>query len=316
NPFDDQPQLSRLQTNQSNAHSLKNPFNEGKRGSSQSTHQPEVDDDRYDYVSELLYIHDKLMIVDDRIVLMGSANINDRSQLGNRDSEIAMLVEDTEMVPSYMNGEEFQASKFAHTLRMQLWKEHLGLLNFEDWSQLLQEEEHQPRSDHLNMPQPKHAYPSLTRSTNNAQDIKSIEADEPVKMLDKASRTFSFYDTFHKHRHTKREDAAALDPLSDRFYHHIWLKRATTNTRIYRKLFHCVPDDTIHTYEQHRKFIPDPALVKSNHVADPNWSEKEIVDQLNEIQGHLVVFPKDYLKDENLLQGTLIDTVTPLIIFT
>ena len=34
------------------------------------------------------------------------ANINDRSQLGNRDSEIAMLVEDTEMVPSFMGGKE------------------------------------------------------------------------------------------------------------------------------------------------------------------------------------------------------------------
>lgn len=82
--------------------------NSSRRGSSStsSNANPVVDDDRYDYVSELLYIHDKLMIVDDRIVLMGSANINDRSQLGNRDSEIAMLVEDTEMVPSFMNGKE------------------------------------------------------------------------------------------------------------------------------------------------------------------------------------------------------------------
>jgi phosphatidylserine/phosphatidylglycerophosphate/cardiolipin synthase-like enzyme len=37
---------------------------------------------------------------------MGSANINDRPQLGNRDSEVAMLVEDTEMVSSFMNGKE------------------------------------------------------------------------------------------------------------------------------------------------------------------------------------------------------------------
>lgn len=80
--------------------------NSSRRGSSTSSASNLVDDDRYDYVSELLYIHDKLMIVDDRIVLMGSANINDRSQLGNRDSEIAMLVEDTEMVSSFMNGKE------------------------------------------------------------------------------------------------------------------------------------------------------------------------------------------------------------------
>jgi phosphatidylserine/phosphatidylglycerophosphate/cardiolipin synthase-like enzyme len=34
------------------------------------------------------------MIVDDEIALIGSANINDRSLMGNRDSEIAMIVHD------------------------------------------------------------------------------------------------------------------------------------------------------------------------------------------------------------------------------
>ncbi|KAL0085255.1 hypothetical protein J3Q64DRAFT_1746253 [Phycomyces blakesleeanus] len=80
------------------------------------------------YVSEELYIHAKLMIVDDRLVIMGSANINDRSQCGERDSEIALLVEDQDMIPSMMNGRPYDAARFAATLRRQLWKEHLGLL--------------------------------------------------------------------------------------------------------------------------------------------------------------------------------------------
>lgn len=101
NPFDDHYlDLSKLHTNSSSTTS--------RRGSSQSnkSNQPVEEmekEDKYHYVTELLYIHDKLMIVDDRVVIMGSANINDRSQLGNRDSEIAMIVEDTEMVPSFMN---------------------------------------------------------------------------------------------------------------------------------------------------------------------------------------------------------------------
>jgi phospholipase D1/2 len=33
------------------------------------------------------------MLVDDRVVVMGSANINDRSMMGDRDSEIAILIE-------------------------------------------------------------------------------------------------------------------------------------------------------------------------------------------------------------------------------
>jgi len=43
-------------------------------------------------MTEIIYIHSKLMIVDDDVVIMGSANINDRSMLGCRDSEIAVIV--------------------------------------------------------------------------------------------------------------------------------------------------------------------------------------------------------------------------------
>lgn len=48
---------------------------------------------------------------------LGSANINDRSLLGKRDSELAVLIEDTEMEPSLMDGVEYQAGRFALGLR-------------------------------------------------------------------------------------------------------------------------------------------------------------------------------------------------------
>lgn len=51
------------------------------------------------------------------LLLSGSANINDRSMLGSRDSELAILVEDEERVPSVMNGEEYQAGPLALALR-------------------------------------------------------------------------------------------------------------------------------------------------------------------------------------------------------
>lgn len=44
------------------------------------------------------------MIVDDRRVIMGSANLNDRSQKGNGDSEIALVVEDMDLIDSRMDG--------------------------------------------------------------------------------------------------------------------------------------------------------------------------------------------------------------------
>ena len=39
-----------------------------------------------------------MMIVDDEIVIIGSANINDRSQAGDRDSELAVRIQDTAKV--------------------------------------------------------------------------------------------------------------------------------------------------------------------------------------------------------------------------
>lgn len=84
NPFDEND-LSRLASNESatsnissslNPSSALHPDSTSRRGSATSTAESELpDDDRYDYVSELLYLHDKLMIVDDRIVLMGSGKV-------------------------------------------------------------------------------------------------------------------------------------------------------------------------------------------------------------------------------------------------
>ncbi|KAK7900351.1 Phospholipase D1 [Exophiala xenobiotica] len=82
---------------------------------------------RQTLVTEQLYIHAKCMIVDDRIALIGSANINERSMLGNRDSECASVVRDTDMVWSKMNGQPYQVGRFPHTLRLRLMREHLGL---------------------------------------------------------------------------------------------------------------------------------------------------------------------------------------------
>ncbi|OJA19475.1 hypothetical protein AZE42_04918 [Rhizopogon vesiculosus] len=85
-------------------------------------------EERDAYVSELVYIHSKVMIVDDRRVIMGSANLNDRSQKGDGDSEIALVVEDGDMVRTTMDGHPYMAARFATTLRRKLFREHLGLI--------------------------------------------------------------------------------------------------------------------------------------------------------------------------------------------
>ncbi|KAF1962437.1 phospholipase D [Byssothecium circinans] len=87
-------------------------------------------------VTEQLYIHAKCMVVDDRVAIIGSANINERSMLGSRDSEVAAIVRDTEVLDSFMAGEPYKVGKFPHTLRVRLMREHLGI----DVDQIFEEE--------------------------------------------------------------------------------------------------------------------------------------------------------------------------------
>ncbi|XP_053315348.1 phospholipase D1 isoform X1 [Spea bombifrons] len=80
-------------------------------------------------VTELIYVHSKLLIADDNTVIIGSANVNDRSMMGKRDSEMAVIVQDSETVASVMDGEVYQAGKFALSLRMHCFRMLLGCLN-------------------------------------------------------------------------------------------------------------------------------------------------------------------------------------------
>lgn len=68
----------------------------------------------------MIYVHSKLMIVDDLYTIIGSANINDRSQVGNRDSEVCVLITDQKFVNSKMNGKSYLAGEFAFSLRKRL----------------------------------------------------------------------------------------------------------------------------------------------------------------------------------------------------
>ncbi|XP_049331144.1 phospholipase D2 [Astyanax mexicanus] len=77
-------------------------------------------------ITELIYVHSKALIADDRCYIIGSANINDRSMLGSRDSELAVLVEDEERVPSRMNGEDYEAGPLALALRKECFRVLLG----------------------------------------------------------------------------------------------------------------------------------------------------------------------------------------------
>uniref|UniRef100_A0A7C9EMM4 Phospholipase D n=1 Tax=Opuntia streptacantha TaxID=393608 RepID=A0A7C9EMM4_OPUST len=73
----------------------------------------------------MIYVHAKMMIVDDEYIIVGSANINQRSMDGARDSEIAMGA----YQPHHIAHLGQPARGQIHGFRMSLWYEHMGMLD-------------------------------------------------------------------------------------------------------------------------------------------------------------------------------------------
>ncbi|KAL1830897.1 hypothetical protein DCAR_0100850 [Daucus carota subsp. sativus] len=73
----------------------------------------------------MIYVHSKGMIVDDEYVLLGSANINQRSLEGTRDTEIAMGA----YQPHHTYARKRKSPRGQiYGYRMSLWAEHIGML--------------------------------------------------------------------------------------------------------------------------------------------------------------------------------------------
>ena len=90
-------------------------------------------------VTELIYIHTKLMIVDDLIAICGSANINDRSMLGDRDSEICLITRGNPNLTKVIDSQETPVNEAVHNLRVNLFKEHFGFHDSSDCEDPLNE---------------------------------------------------------------------------------------------------------------------------------------------------------------------------------
>lgn len=98
-----------------------------KNGEYMPQEKPEEDSD-YKRAQQnrrfMIYVHAKMMIVDDEYIIIGSANINQRSMDGARDSEIAMGA----YQPFHLAVNE-PARGQIHGFRMSLWYEHTGMLD-------------------------------------------------------------------------------------------------------------------------------------------------------------------------------------------
>lgn len=219
------------------------------------------------FVCEELYVHSKVLIADDRVVICGSANLNDRSQLGDHDSEIAVIIQDKNRVESSMNGEPYQASAFAASLRRYLFRKHLGLLPDQRWD----------------------------AANNNWTPVNQHSVNE--------------YDW------GSDADRLVEDPLADDFLA-MWYKTAKANTKIFRKVFHAVPDDTVRTWEDYEEFFSEKFVlpgteakeaekgyekgkVDYGHVVKDEFpgGVEEVKEWLGRVRGTLVEMPLNFLID-------------------
>ncbi|XP_071700524.1 phospholipase D delta-like [Rutidosis leptorrhynchoides] len=79
----------------------------------------------YKYGRFMIYVHAKGMIIDDEYVILGSANINQRSMAGSRDTEIAMGA----YQPHYTWAQKKHHPRGqVYGYRMSLWAEHMGVI--------------------------------------------------------------------------------------------------------------------------------------------------------------------------------------------
>lgn len=77
-------------------------------------------------VHSQVFVTSSVLIVDDRVAVIGGAGLNDQAMRGVHDSNIAIMIEDNSPISIQLGGRAYEASQFSHTLRMNLMRHHIG----------------------------------------------------------------------------------------------------------------------------------------------------------------------------------------------
>ncbi|KAF1849313.1 phospholipase D/nuclease [Cucurbitaria berberidis CBS 394.84] len=221
------------------------------------------------FVSEELYIHSKLLIADDQTVICGSANLNDRSQLGDHDSEIAVIIRDPDSIESYMDGRPWRASKFASSLRREIFRKHLGLLKPQDM------EHPDPNYEPVGIPN------VYDWGSNEDRQVADPLSDEFQNLWNWRANTNT--QAFGKLFHPVPSDEVRNWKQYDEYY-----------SRFFGQ-------------DEKAKENKKPSLYKWGHVVAENFSQgeqgvREVKEVLSTIKGTLVEMPLLFLKEEDIAQ--------------
>lgn len=176
-----------------------------------------------------------------------------QSQVGSHDSEIAIVLQDTDLVASTMDSKPYKAGRHVSYLRRALWLEHLGLL------------------------------PAQGPDASNDPDALPPTSAPNVPLSERTSQ---------------ENIDLVTDPLSNSLWDK-WTSQATKNTNTYRFLFRADPDDNIRTFEEFDNFRPR-GKIKQGHLHDPYVPVEDVKKKLDQVRGHLVWMPLEFLKDEDM----------------
>lgn len=230
------------------------------------------------FVSEELYIHSKLLIADDRIVICGSANLNDRSQLGDHDSEIAIIVEDPKQVDSLMDGRPWRASEFAASLRREIFRKHLGLLKPQDMER--PDNNYQP----IGVPN------QYDWGSQDDRQVADPLSDEFLNLWNwrAHTNTQAFAKVFHPVPTDEVKNWKQYDAYYSRFF----------------------------GQDEKQKLEKKPSMYKWGHVVAENFAPgeqgvREVKEVLSTIKGTIVEMPLLFLKEEDIAkEGVELNALT------
>ena len=105
-------------------------------------------------------------------------------------------------------------------------------------------------------------------------------------------------------------DEFVADPLGDDVWK-MWTENATTNTKIFRHLFHADPDDNVKNFDEYDNFLGKKGSRKSGHLFDQFMPVDIVKQELSKIKGHLVWMPLNFLVDSELAErGLAVNSVT------
>ena len=220
------------------------------------------------FTSSQIYVHDKLMIVDDKVMIVGSANINDRSMLGNRDSEVALRIEDTNLITIQMNGQPYQASSLVHHLRVKLMGQHIGSIEIYE------------KYNYPNLPQ----VDLVSEIIQGSSDISTFEHLE--KLVNERLDPTDLEKIESTVKYVKSDMKDYLASYKN------WRNTAIYNTLIYKVL-----DDKCDVYSS----LSLSEFASNIHNTTRYLHESDTrLNHKKKLKGFLVLFPVKHLIDANL----------------